>query len=119
MKVKASLLTSAKGAPHTQQSATVEYDQIYLEGMEEDANQSFVGVQPSIGGMSPIGMAPPRHAAISGGSRHGSASVQMLSKQIIAAEETEMYNDCDSSAMSMALGGLADANLSLVAREQR
>lgn len=118
MKVKASLLTSAKRIPHTQQSATVEYDQIYLEGMEEDTNQSSGGVQPSIGGMSPIGMAPPRHAAISGGSRHGSASVQMQSKQIIAAEETEMYNDCDSSAMSMALGGLADANLSLVAREQ-
>jgi hypothetical protein len=119
MKVKASLLTSAKRVHHTQQSSTVEYDQIYLEGMEEDVNQSFGGVQPSIGGMSPIGMAPSRHAVISGESRRGIASVQRLSNHIIAAEETDVYNDCDSSAMSMALVGLADANLSLVAREQR
>jgi hypothetical protein len=34
-------------------------------------------------------------------------------------EEADAFNECDSSAMSMALGGLAAANLSLVAREQR
>ena len=31
----------------------------------------------------------------------------------------EGFNDCDSSALSVALGGLAAANLTLVAKEQK
>jgi len=112
---KAAIPSSIK-RDHVAAPSAVEYDQIYLEGVEDDVNQSFGrDVQPSIGGISPIGMAHPRQASshlISGSSRRNTAPTTLV-------EDNDTFNDCDSSAMSMALGGLAAANLSLVAREQR